>query len=810
MRDFAPLILIFMVSILLSQVPRTINYQGKLTDPDGVAIDAPVDIDFTIYDVPSGGTALWTESHSAVTINQGLFDVILGSTISLELPFDDQYWLELEVDGEILSPRQPLTVVPYAFRALNADTAYVISGGTVNVTVRIDGDGTTEHPLDIAQQGATTGQILKWDGTDWTPADDAGGTDDQTDVEVPLTSTGDFIVISGETEVHGALNDLDAVVATNQNDISAHITADSDFDPTNEYNSSMSWDDGSNIVSVTDAGGTQSVEITGFVDGTHNHALTIEGDADGTGTVAGTLAVTVDAIQGNPVEPAAPSPGDILKWDGTDWGPAIDEYIDDDSDIDNEAQILEGTGTSSILLTPVGTTGGGTITFTGSGGAAVSRVDNTITIDASGAGEFNQTIITGPGVSGAESPGTDENFTILVNTGDGIQIIGDDVSVSAADIVGTGLVESSNNLNVDFAGTGVATTVSRSDHNHGGTYDNYTSWNLRANADASTDITSGETVSFTGTGGVTVSRSTNTITIDGSSSGDGNNYVDGISFDTGTGVLTLTRSGLSNLNQDLDGRYLTSEIDGSTSNELQNINTTGTGLSSSGSGTMNLSVTLNSGNTSGQIPISNGILNTNLNADMLDGHHWSEISVPSDNVTGSGAANYVTYWNGTNTVTGESSLYWNPSSNRLGIGTSSPSYNLDVSGTSRLNGDFYNQEAAYGQSLTYTYAVTWTTLHTLNITTHGTGISGSLILLNASIYCLAYGWIAMRITRDGSEIAYFEDYAGDYSSGSASHTMSFSWIDEPSAGAHTYVLQYGGYSAGAIDNYSFSAIEIKR
>ena len=39
---------------------------------------------------------------------------------------------------------------------------------------------------------------------------------------------------------------------------------------------------------------------------------------------------------------------------------------------------------------------------------------------------------------------------------------------------------------------------------------------------------------------------------------DANNYVSGISFATGTGVLTLTRSGLADLTVDLDGRYLTS------------------------------------------------------------------------------------------------------------------------------------------------------------------------------------------------------------------------------------------------------------
>ncbi|MBN1755759.1 hypothetical protein JW877_06050, partial [bacterium] len=115
---------------------------------------------------------------------------------------------------------------------------------------------------------------------------------------------------------------------------------------------------------------------------------------------------------------------------------------------------------------------------------------------------------------------------------------------------------------------------------------------------------------------------------------------------------------------------------------------TGTGLSASGSGTMNLGVNLNSGNASGQIPISNGTLCTNLNADMLDGHHWSEIpSIPANNVTGSGIATQVAYWNGSNSITGENNLYWNSTNDRLGIGTSSPTQALEVNGNALVTGN---------------------------------------------------------------------------------------------------------------------------
>jgi hypothetical protein len=56
---------------------------------------------------------------------------------------------------------------------------------TVVTETTLEGAGTTANKLDIAQQGATTGQVLKWNGTRWTPAADAtGGTGGNTDTYI--------------------------------------------------------------------------------------------------------------------------------------------------------------------------------------------------------------------------------------------------------------------------------------------------------------------------------------------------------------------------------------------------------------------------------------------------------------------------------------------------------------------------------------------------------------------------------------------------------------------------------------------------
>ena len=92
----------FLFSVLCSlysaaqaDIPHLINYQGKLTDSNGKPIEGTKSVTFRIYDAESGGSPLWTETQR-VTPTKGIFNVLLGSTNSLNLPFDTDYWLEIK------------------------------------------------------------------------------------------------------------------------------------------------------------------------------------------------------------------------------------------------------------------------------------------------------------------------------------------------------------------------------------------------------------------------------------------------------------------------------------------------------------------------------------------------------------------------------------------------------------------------------------------------------------------------------------------------------------------------------------------
>jgi len=54
----------------LAQIPDKINYQGKLTNPAGQPVTATVSMVFSLYDVATGGAALYSENQTAVVTNR--------------------------------------------------------------------------------------------------------------------------------------------------------------------------------------------------------------------------------------------------------------------------------------------------------------------------------------------------------------------------------------------------------------------------------------------------------------------------------------------------------------------------------------------------------------------------------------------------------------------------------------------------------------------------------------------------------------------------------------------------------------------
>ncbi len=98
-----------------AQIPQRMNYQVMLTDDaDQPLADQSVQLVFRVYDQSAGGGQLWTETHNETTNSVGVVSVVLGETNPLAISFDGPLWLQVEVGGEVLSPRRELVSAPYA------------------------------------------------------------------------------------------------------------------------------------------------------------------------------------------------------------------------------------------------------------------------------------------------------------------------------------------------------------------------------------------------------------------------------------------------------------------------------------------------------------------------------------------------------------------------------------------------------------------------------------------------------------------------------------------------------------------------
>ncbi|MEC9456712.1 MAG: hypothetical protein VX537_04750, partial [Candidatus Neomarinimicrobiota bacterium] len=100
-------------------VPRRISYQGLLTKANGRAVqDGSYQVTFRFYKQIEDGTAFWEENQQ-VNIDDGIITTILGKENPI-YSIPGEAYLEIEIDGITMSPRQELTSV---FYSVVSDTA---------------------------------------------------------------------------------------------------------------------------------------------------------------------------------------------------------------------------------------------------------------------------------------------------------------------------------------------------------------------------------------------------------------------------------------------------------------------------------------------------------------------------------------------------------------------------------------------------------------------------------------------------------------------------------------------------------------
>ena len=110
---------------------KTLPFQGRLTNPDGTNVDdGSYNMTFRIFTCSDCKIApSWTEAHTggnAVSVEDGVFNVLLGTIEDIDLDFNSgTYYLEVQVEDEILSPRRQIGGTGYS---INTDNVTGVPG----------------------------------------------------------------------------------------------------------------------------------------------------------------------------------------------------------------------------------------------------------------------------------------------------------------------------------------------------------------------------------------------------------------------------------------------------------------------------------------------------------------------------------------------------------------------------------------------------------------------------------------------------------------------------------------------------------
>lgn len=188
-----------------TQQGTAFSYQGELLQ-NNAPVTANVDMVFSLFDAASSGNQLGpalqftAATSNAVVVANGIFTATLDFGPTFNTLVSDQRWLQVSINGNVLSPRTQIQSAPYALQSQTAEFAYAIQNASVGaaqivptqVQARVTGSCAAGSSIRVvAQDGSVTCQAAGGSGTVTSVATDAtltGG---------PITTSGTLGIAAG-------------------------------------------------------------------------------------------------------------------------------------------------------------------------------------------------------------------------------------------------------------------------------------------------------------------------------------------------------------------------------------------------------------------------------------------------------------------------------------------------------------------------------------------------------------------------------------------------------------------------------------
>jgi len=334
MKTFLALVIVLALSLgvissMSAQIPRTLSYQGVLTDTSGTPKpDGRYYFTFKLYD--SGGPTGWSQAES-LDVKRGLFYTTLGkepNPFPSSLRFDRPYWLGIQVGSQPELPQRiPLTSVGYSLNSFRADSS--------SWSRRSDTASYAQSPARPISPPISTPEIAnaavdstKLAANSVTSAKILDGTIQRVDVspsfKAPAADTSDFarnvvIAVGSIDSTKLATNSVTSSKILDGTILNADISANAAISQSKIDNSVRAIN--ADKVDGFDASATPTANMLLPLDNTAKFPVSALPSAGG--DVSGSLnSLTVTGLRGTGVSPSTPLINQVLQYNGSQWVPA--------------------------------------------------------------------------------------------------------------------------------------------------------------------------------------------------------------------------------------------------------------------------------------------------------------------------------------------------------------------------------------------------------------------------------------------------------------------------------------------------------
>ncbi len=132
--------------VLLAQNNSRLSVQGILKKASGEAVDDDIYIlKFKLWTAETGGSNVWSETQDSVEVISGIYSTVLGNVTPLSIPFNQVYYLGVQVGATEMKPRIQLTSAPYALALIGTSNQFPSGGQVIADSIKVNGNVLTEN-----------------------------------------------------------------------------------------------------------------------------------------------------------------------------------------------------------------------------------------------------------------------------------------------------------------------------------------------------------------------------------------------------------------------------------------------------------------------------------------------------------------------------------------------------------------------------------------------------------------------------------------------------------------------------------------